>query len=135
MGEGCSTDELLMDYVSSVNIACGSHAGDAATMGRTVEAAVAKSVSIGAHPGFPDREGFGRRDMALPFDDVCTIVTEQITTLGDICRASGAKLCHVKPHGALYNMAARDAELAAAIAKAVRAVDEGLILFGLSGSF
>src|SRR5687767_1583929 len=129
MGEGCLSDELLMDYVSSVNIACGYHAGDAATMRRTVEVAVAKGVSIGAHPGFPDREGFGRRDMALPFDEVCTIVSEQIKTLGDICRTAGASLCHVKPHGALYNMAAGNAELAAAIARAVRVVDERLILF------
>ena len=134
MGEGCGNDAELMDYVSSVNIACGFHAGNAATMLKTVKTAIEKGVAIGAHPGYDDRENFGRVSMSLPPDEVHDIVVEQITNLREICEAVGGKLRHVKPHGALYNQAAKDAELANAIAMAVKAVDENLILFGLSGS-
>jgi len=134
MGEGCGNDAELMDFVSSVNIACGFHAGDAATMLKTVKTAIEKGVAIGAHPGYDDRENFGRVSMSLPPDEVHDIVVEQITALREICEAVGGKLRHVKPHGALYNQAAKDPELATAIATAVKAVDENLILFGLSGS-
>ncbi|MEP6788319.1 MAG: 5-oxoprolinase subunit PxpA [Acidobacteriota bacterium] len=134
MGEGCGNDAALMDYVSSVNIACGFHAGDAATMLRTVKNAIAKGVAIGAHPGYDDRENFGRVAMSLSPDEVHDIVLEQITSLREICDAVGGKLRHVKPHGALYNQAVKDVSLANAIAMAVKAVDENLILFGLSGS-
>jgi len=134
MGEGCGNDAELMDYVSSVNIACGFHAGDAATMLKTVKTAIEKGVAIGAHPGYDDRENFGRVSMSLPPDEVHDIVVEQITALREICEAVGGKLRHVKPHGALYNQAAKDPQLANAIAMAVRSVDENLILFGLSGS-
>ncbi len=134
MGEGCGNDAELMDYVSSVNIACGFHAGDAATMRETAEIAVRKGVAIGAHPSFPDRDGFGRRAMNLPLDDVERIVVEQIKALRDICETAGVRMRHVKPHGALYNQAARDAELSNAIARAVRSVDRDLILYGLAGS-
>src|SRR5258706_6876923 len=134
MGEGCGNDAELMDFVSSVNIACGFHAGDAATMLKTVKTAIEKGVAIGAHPGYDDPENFGRVAMSLPPDEVHDIVAEQITALREICEAAGGKLRHVKPHGALYNQAVKDAELANAIATAVKAVDKNLILFGLSGS-
>ena len=134
MGEGCGNDAELMDYVSSINIACGLHAGDAATMAKTVETAFKKGVSIGAHPGYPDRENFGRTAMNLSSKQVREIITEQITALNNIAATRGGKLSHVKPHGALYNQAARDAELAAAIAEAVFEFDPSLVLFGLSGS-
>jgi UPF0271 protein len=134
MGEGCGNDAELMNHVSSVNIACGFHAGDAATMLKTVKTAIEKGVAIGAHPGYDDRENFGRVSMSLPPDEVHDIVVEQITALREICEAAGGKLRHVKPHGALYNQAAKDKKLANAIAMAVKAVDENLILFGLSGS-
>jgi UPF0271 protein len=135
MGEGCPNDAALMDLVSSANIACGFHAGDAETMRQTVLTAIKKGVAIGAHPSFPDRENFGRTPMSLPIDEVYKIVKEQVTALKDICDDAGGKLGHVKPHGALYNQAARDPELAAVIAKAVRDIDPKLVLFGLSGSF
>ena len=134
MGEGCPHDAELMKYVSSANIACGFHAGDAATMSRTVAAAIENSVSIGAHPGYPDRENFGRKDMLLPLFAIQRMVGEQILALIDICTAHGTKVTHVKPHGALYNSSARDPELAAAIAECIRDIDPGLVLYGLSGS-
>ncbi len=134
MGEGCDSDAALMGYVTSVNIACGYHAGDAATMRQTVEIAIEKGVAIGAHPGYRDFENFGRTAMQLPPNDVYKIVIEQIAALNEIAIAAGGKLSHVKPHGALYNQAARNAELAAAIAQSVFDCDPKLILFGLSGS-
>lgn len=134
MGEGCGNDAELMDYVTSANIACGFHAGDAATMRRTVETAIEKSVAIGAHPGYPDRENFGRVAMQMPPNQVFDIVTEQIAALNEITITAGGKLSHVKTHGALYNQAACDAELAAAIAEAVLHFDPKLVLFCLSGS-
>ena len=134
MGEGYGNDAELMDYVSSANIACGFHAGDAATMRTTVETAIEKGVAIGAHPGYRDRENFGRIAMRLSPKKIHDIVTEQIATLNEIATTCGGKLTHVKPHGALYNQAARDSELAAAIAEAVFTIDANLVLFGLSGS-
>ncbi len=134
MGEGCGNDAELMDFVSSVNIACGVHAGDTATMQRAVETALKKGVVIGAHPGFPDRESFGRVAMNLPYEEIYDLVTGQIVVLSDICKSAGAVLRHVKPHGALYNQSAKDAELAYTISNAVRHIDENLILVGLSGS-
>ena len=127
-------DAELMDYVSSVNIACGFHAGDATTMRRTVETAVKKGVAIGAHPGYPDLQGFGRREMSLSNDEAVDIVLYQISALKGICEAAGVRLNHVKPHGALYNRAAKDAALANAIASAVKALDPDFVLYGLSGS-
>lgn len=134
MGEGVGNDAALMDFVSSANIACGFHAGDAATMRSTVEIAIEKNVAIGAHPSYPDRQNFGRTAMHLPLSTVFEIVVEQIEALRHICSAAGGRLYHVKPHGALYNQAANDLELARTIAEAVKTVDPGLILFGLSGS-
>jgi UPF0271 protein len=130
MGE----DEAILDYVTSANIACGFHAGDPATMRRTVAAACARGVALGAHPSLPDLQGFGRREMRVTADEVYDMVLYQVGALDGFARAQSARLQHVKPHGALYNMAARDAQLAQAIAQAVRDYDRGLILFGLSGS-
>ena len=134
LGEGCDNDAQLMKYISSANIACGYHAGDDDTMRRTVELAVANGVAIGAHPGYDDRENFGRREMHLPREQVFEIMTDQIERLDRIATEFGIKLSHVKPHGALYNQAARDPDLASAIAVAVHQHDPDLVLFGLSGS-
>jgi 5-oxoprolinase (ATP-hydrolysing) subunit A len=135
LGEGCANDAELMRYISSANIACGFHAGDEDTMRLTVDLAIENNVAIGAHPGFPDRENFGRTEMTLPLTQIHEIVTEQIATLKKICDERGAKLRHVKPHGALYNMAANDLELACAIAKSVFKFDNDLVFFGLANSY
>lgn len=135
LGEGCGNDAELMKYITSANIACGYHAGDLDTMRRTVELAIANDVRIGAHPSYPDRENFGRTPMSLPPDEVRQIVTDQLAALEPICVELGGQLHHVKPHGALYNQAAKDRELAAAIADAVASFDRRLVLYGLSGSF
>lgn len=127
-------DSELMDYVSSVNVACGFHAGDPTVMRRTIETAIGKGLKIGAHPSFPDLQGFGRREMRMSAAEVEDIVLFQVAAARGVCEASGGKLNHVKPHGALYNLAARDAVTARAIAHAVRAVDPDLYLYGLSGS-
>ena len=134
LGEGAPDDAELLALVSSANIACGWHAGDARLMQATVTAALARGVAIGAHPSYPDREHFGRREMQLPPADVQADLIYQIGALQALVRAQGGRLHHVKPHGALYNQAARDPALADAIAAAVRAVDPGLALYGLAGS-
>ena len=134
MGEGCGNDAELMKYISSANVACGFHAGDRQTMRETVELALANNVAVGAHPGYPDRENFGRYAMELSSKEVFDLVIEQIEALREVCEESGAILHHVKPHGALYNQAAKDGELASAIAEAVARYDPNLILYGLSGS-
>ena len=100
-------DAALMDHVTSVNIACGFHAGDPTTIRKTIEIAIEKGMAIGAHPGYPDLQGFGRRSMSLSSEDVYDIVLYQLAALKGICEASGGKLHHVKPHGALYNQAAK----------------------------
>jgi len=127
-------DEEMLQVVTSANIACGFHAGDPATMRRTVRLALDNGVALGAHPGLPDLLGFGRRDMAISPDEAYDLVVYQLGALWGFVRAEGAKLQHVKPHGSLYNMAARDAGLARAVAEAVCRVDPSLILFGLAGS-
>lgn len=129
------SDSALMEHVSSVNVACGFHAGDATVIKKTIETALKKNVAVGAHPSFPDLQGFGRRQMSLSASEVFDIVLYQVAAVKGICEALGGRLHHVKPHGALYNQAARDKELAAAIVRAVRAIDEKLILYGLAGSF
>ncbi len=134
MGEGCTNDAALMAYVSSVNIACGYHAGDEATMRTTVKKAIEKGIAIGAHPGYDDLENFGRTPMTLSSDEIRDIVTDQITKLQSICEEEGSKLTHVKPHGALYNQSAKNTEIAAAIAQAVKDIDPNLVLFGLYGT-
>lgn len=127
-------DEAVLDAVSSANVACGFHAGDPGVMRRTVRLAAARGVAIGAHPSLPDLQGFGRREMALSPDEARDLVLYQIGALWSFTKSTGAPLRHVKPHGALYNMAARDAALAAAIAAAVAEFDASLILVGLAGS-
>ena len=127
-------DADVLEFVSSANIACGFHAGDPVTMRRTVAAAAARGVAIGAHPSLPDLAGFGRREMRVSSDDAYALTLYQVGALDAMARAAGARLSHVKPHGALYNMAAKDRELAEAIAAAVRDFDAALILVGLAGS-
>jgi UPF0271 protein len=134
LGEGCGADAELLTLVSSANIACGFHAGDAQTMLESVRKALKNGVAIGAHPSFPDRENFGRTAMSLPPETVYAQMLYQIGALATIVRAEGGQLRHVKPHGMLYNQAAKDAVLADAIARAVHAVDSNLILVGLAGS-
>jgi 5-oxoprolinase (ATP-hydrolysing) subunit A len=134
LGEGGVDDALIMPFITSANIACGAHAGDPGTMRRTVALAVEHGVALGAHPGFADREHFGRRERPLTPDDAYELVVYQIGALAGFAFAAGEKLQHVKPHGALYNMAVREAALADAIARAVRDVDSTLILYGLAGS-
>ncbi|MBX7055835.1 MAG: LamB/YcsF family protein [Pyrinomonadaceae bacterium] len=135
MGEGCPFDTGLMRYISSVNIACGAHAGDRETMRRIVELANEYYVSIGAHPGYPDPENFGRKEISFPDDELELIISKQILELREICDSAGAELAHVKPHGALYNRSAREPATARVVARAVRNVDPELILLGLSGSY
>ena len=127
-------DAELMNFASSVNIACGFHAGDASVMRETVEMALQKGVAVGAHPSFPDLQGFGRRPMSLSPQEIFDVVLYQVCALKGICAAFGAKLHHVKPHGALYNQAAKDSKIAKAIAEAVKAIDKNLVFYGLSGS-
>lgn len=127
-------DGEMLKLVSSANIACGLHAGDPSVMRRTVELCLANGVAIGAHPGLPDLQGFGRREMGISPEEAYELTLYQIGALDAFVRASGGRLRHVKPHGALYNMAARDRLLADAIARAISLYDAGLILFGLSGS-
>lgn len=134
LGEGIDNDELIMPFITSANIACGYHAGDAATMMQTVEWALKYKVAIGAHPSFFDRENFGRNEMQVESSEVYDLVTQQVYILNEIATAAGAMLHHVKPHGALYNMSAKDAVLAKTIAKAVKDFDAALVLVGLSGS-
>lgn len=129
---GC--DEKVLKYVSSANIACGLHAGDPHVMKKTVKLALENNVAIGAHPGLMDLIGFGRRKMDIKPQEAYDIVVYQIGALEAFVHAEGAKLQHVKPHGALYNMAAKDKILAEAIATAIYRVNPKLILYGLAGS-
>jgi UPF0271 protein len=134
MGEGIGNEKELMPFISSANIACGYHAGDAATIREVINLCLHYNVNIGAHPSFFDRENFGRTTMQLPPHEIYTIVTDQLKIINTIVMECGAALHHVKPHGALYNMAAKDIVTAAAIANAVKDFDDRLIYFGLSGS-
>lgn len=139
MGEGfgpwpMGNDAALMQHITSANIACGFHAGDPLIMQKTVGLALAHGVAIGAHPGYPDLQGFGRRQMQLTPAEVYAQVLYQIGALQAIAQAAGGRLHHVKPHGALYNTAAKDRALADAIARAVQAAGGDLMLYGLSGS-
>ncbi len=134
LGEGCANDSALLQLVSSANIACGFHAGDAVMMLQSVREALKNGVAVGAHPSFPDRDNFGRTAMQLPPETVYAQMLYQVGALAAIVRAQGGELQHVKPHGMLYNQAAKDPQLADAIAKAVRDVDADLVLVGLAGS-
>ncbi len=128
------SDEAVLDHVTSANVACGFHAGDPLVMQRTVAAAAARGVAIGAHPSLPDLQGFGRREMHVTPAEAHALVIYQVGALAAFAQAAGTRLVHVKPHGALYNMAARDARLADAIAHAVADFDRNLVLVGLAGS-
>ena len=127
-------DEKLMDYITSANIACGFHAGDYGVMQQTVELAVRKGIAIGAHPGLPDLQGFGRREIKISPSEAYQITMYQIGALQGFVKAAHGRLNHVKPHGALYNMAAKDAVLAKAIVQAIKDFDPTLVLYALSGS-
>lgn len=129
LGEGCGQDEALMPFVTSANIACGAHAGSPETMRAAVALARRHGVAVGAHPGYPDREYFGRRELALDPDERARLVAEQVAALQAL-----AEVVHVKPHGALYNQAARDEAVAAAVVAGVKACGAGLVLFALAGS-
>lgn len=134
LGEEAGDDEAIMPYITSANIACGFHAGNADVMRATVKLAKKYGVNIGAHPGWKDRENFGRLEMNVPAEEAEEIVFQQIQTLVEIAKAEGVDLTHVKPHGALYNQAAKDRGLAEAIVRAVKRISVDLILVGLAGS-
>jgi len=127
-------DEQIIPLISSANIACGFHASDPLVMMKSVTLVKENQSEIGAHPGFPDLVGFGRRNMSLSFAEAKADVQYQVGALYAMCKAQGVKLQHVKPHGGLYNMAAKDAELSRAICEAVKEIDPDIILLGLSGS-
>lgn len=135
LGENIGNDAAIMPYITSANIACGFHAGDASVMQATVKLAKRYGVNIGAHPSWLDLEGFGRREMDLTVEETESLVLYQIGALAAIAKAEGAALTHVKPHGALYNQAAKDRGLADAIARAVKNFGGDLILVGLAGSW
>ncbi|MEA4823183.1 MAG: 5-oxoprolinase subunit PxpA [Clostridiaceae bacterium] len=127
-------DERVIPHISSANVACGYHGGDPMVMRRTIALAKKSNVAVGAHPGFPDLMGFGRRNMTVTPDEAYGYMLYQLGALAAFAKAAGVRLQHVKPHGALYNMAGKDADLAAAIAQSIADFDPTLILLGLSGS-
>ena len=134
LGEGCTTDSAIMPFISSANIACGYHAGNEEIIKQTLLLAKKFNVAIGAHPSYPDKENFGRKEMVLPLHEIKDLVIEQIQIVKNLATEAGFTLHHVKPHGALYNRAARDINIAIIIAEAVKEVDPKLILFGLANS-
>lgn len=127
-------DSQVLPHITSANVACGFHASDPVVMAKTVSMAKAAGVAVGAHPGYPDLQGFGRRNMVIASSEVKAMVQYQIGALQAFCTANGVQMQHVKPHGALYNMAGKDEALAMAICEGIYEVDKGLILLGLSGS-
>jgi UPF0271 protein len=128
------TQEALMPSITSVNIACGGHAGDAQTMITTIEQALRWKLALGAHPGYPDRANFGRLELDMPAEAIADSIFEQLRVFAGIAAACGARVAHVKPHGALYNQAVRNRALAAAIAMGVARWDRDVVLVGLAGS-
>lgn len=134
MGEGLDTDALIMPFISSANIACGYHAGDEKTIWQTIELAIKHNVAIGAHVSFYDKENFGRQEMNISEKDIYELVEQQLIIFKEIADAFDIKINHVKPHGALYNMSAKNAAIAKTIAQSIKDFDPGLIVFGLSGS-
>lgn len=135
LGEGFLNDELLYPYITSANIACGYHAGDLDTITKSVEYCLAHNVAIGAHPGFNDKQNFGRTEIQLSAERLQDLVMHEILVVRFAAMKMGAKLHHVKLHGAMYNMAARDKAMALTIADAIQRVDPNLIVYGLSGSY
>ncbi len=139
MGESTTSqkigdDESIMPFISSANIACGFHGGDPQVIAATIDLAKRYQVAIGAHPSFPDLENFGRKEMALDPEGIRNLIIYQVSALKGLAASMNARLTHVKPHGALYNMAARRQDYAEAIANAVMTIDPNLVLFGLAGS-
>lgn len=135
LGEGCGNDEAIMPFISSANIACGYHAGDENTIWHTVELCIKNNVAIGAHPSFLDKTNFGRTELNLDAADIYDIVTQQLIILDEIVSEMETAIHHVKPHGALYNLSAKNRTVAGAIANAVKDFNPKFILFGLSGSY
>ena len=134
MGEGMANDAVIMPFISSANIACGYHAGDEELMQKTIELAADNGVALGAHPSFFDKKNFGRTEIDLSAAEIYELIIQQLTTINIVIKRNHLRLHHVKPHGALYNMSAKDPLIANAIARAVRDFDKRLVLFGLSGS-
>ena len=134
MGEGYHTDELIMPYISSANIACGYHAGDESTINKTIELALQYGVAIGAHPSYPDREGFGRRNIEMDISELSEILVLQIELIRSIATSAGTSLNHVKPHGALYNTAADNYTIASTVVKAIKSIDPALKIYGMPNS-
>ncbi len=134
LGEGMDNDHFIMPYISSANIACGYHAGNERIMCRTIELAIEYDLSIGAHPGFKDKSNFGRKELKLKDDEYYRTVLDQLILLQKLIIARGGKMRHVKPHGALYNMAAKNSSIAGIVARAVFDFEPSLIVYGLSGS-
>lgn len=134
MGEGYESETLIMPFISSANIACGYHAGDEQTMIRTISLARKYGVAIGAHPSYPDKENFGRKAMTMSDEEVYKIITDQLRILNEIAADMGMNLHHVKPHGALYNVAATEVNVAIAIAHAIADMDARMVLYGLANS-
>lgn len=135
MGEGVGNEPQLFPYISSANIACGYHAGDEETMRAVIRMAKSYRVSIGVHPSFEDRENFGRTMQSISTGAIYDLVTKQLVLFATIAQQENAVMTHVKPHGALYNLSAKNADVATAIAHAVKDFDEDLLLYGLSGSY
>jgi 5-oxoprolinase (ATP-hydrolysing) subunit A len=133
LGEGCGDDAALLEIVTTANVACGAHAGDVETMRATIAAAQRRSVTVGAHPSYPDREHFGRVAMMRTPEQIEDDITAQLRTIDDCAQEFGVRLRHVKAHGALYNVAARDRTVADAISRAVREFDPSLAIVGLAG--
>ena len=134
MGEGLENEAQLIPFISAANIACGYHAGNEETMQHVIRLCLENNVHIGAHPSFDDRENFGRTAIQLPVEEIYNLITAQLEIINKTAIEYGAKLHHVKAHGALYNMAAKDKAIAKAIAQAVKDFDDSLIYYGLSGS-
>lgn len=135
LGEGFPNDKALMKFISSANIACGYHAGDIDTIKSTIAYCVENGVAIGAHPGFNDKANFGRTEMQLSDCELYDLVAEQITLMQDACKEMGASLHHVKPHGGLYNMAAKNTTMSYIIAGVIKELGPQLVLYGLSNSY
>ncbi|HET8819118.1 MAG TPA: 5-oxoprolinase subunit PxpA [Xanthomonadaceae bacterium] len=134
LGEGCGDDAALVPWLTSASIACGAHAGNDATMRATLRLCHAHGVAAGAHPGYDDRAHFGRRELSMPAEELRALLDTQLQRIGAIARDEGVRLAHVKPHGALYNLAARDRAVADVVAAAVHDFDASLVLFALAGS-
>ena len=127
-------DAEVLEFITSANVACGFHAGDPVVKQKTVEMAVKANTAVGAHPGFPDLQGFGRRNMVISPEEAKAYIKYQVGALNAFAAGCGIRLQHVKPHGAFYNMAAKDCKLAEAICQGIYEVDQDLILLGLAGS-